>query len=280
MMQPFEDQLAHDSSRAPLGPQGPHERGADGRRERAVSLRHVGRLRSPVCSFAFAASLLCAGTVYAQDAPPAAPVALPEGAPPPVRSVSLDAPPGVRLERDTTGNHDWGLVCVAPCSMDLPLASVYRVAGRGIRNSGPFALRAPEGVPERLVVKPASSALLTVGVVSLTAGGVAAFVGYIGYFVWDAGEAVASAIAYDVTGMRPQSEGPPLWIAVSLGGGALLAIVGTVLVLMNHRTGVEQASPGSEPPPRPALPPRIHAETPQPTRFPAVTLVPIFTGTF
>jgi hypothetical protein len=83
--------------------------------------------------------------------------------------VYLEGPPGTSLERDTTGNHDWAFVCVAPCSVQVPGASLYRVSREGAK-PGVFALRAPSGTPEHVVVRPASKTLYVAGEVGVAIG--------------------------------------------------------------------------------------------------------------
>jgi hypothetical protein len=234
--------------------------------------------------FAFATSFLYAGTALAQSAEPAPPVVPPESSPgppssSPVTTVSLDAPPAVSLERET-GQDSWSLVCTAPCSTDIARDGVYRVIGSGIRTSHRFVLRAPDGLPERLVVKPASTAQFTVGIVVGFLGVAALGTGFFVLPIWILGDAVENGEASVAPGASRASLPP--WIPLTIGTGAVLAFAGMVLVLNNRQTRVEQVFPGSAPQPelRPGLPPRIHGDLPEPTGLPSATLVPIFAHTF
>lgn len=74
---------------------------------------------------------------------------------------------------------EWGAVCTSPCEAVVRRDTFHRITGSGIQTSSGFrALGAPG---QRVVVKvnPGHTALLGLGVVSVTLGGAAAFIGYV-----------------------------------------------------------------------------------------------------
>jgi hypothetical protein len=192
--------------------------------------------------------------------------------------VHIDAPAGVRLQQDTTGDRDWTTVCSAPCDKELPKGNTYRVVGGGVVASSAFTLNAPDGGSEVLEVQGASKAMRAVGAAALgtgvTVGIGALFVGGLAYS-WSCGILGSS---------NPCERRYPLWFAPVVGGGIALAAIGLVLVLDNARTNAVQhvkvAETPSPPPDSLLRMPTWREASPQQTSLPAVLGIPLASGRF
>jgi hypothetical protein len=159
-------------------------------------------------------------------APGSAPAPLP--APPPVRErprgveVHIDAPGLVELQRDTTGDGDWITVCSSPCGERVSAEYSYRVTGPKIRASRAFVLRAVDGESETLEVRGSSRVHYTVGLIGLIGGGTATLIG-----MATAGDTHNTTDTHAAAGI------------VALVGAAVAA-TGTILMLENARSDVDQ----------------------------------------
>jgi hypothetical protein len=123
----------------------------------------------------------------------------------------------------------WTGVCAAPCDRALPLDGVYRIEGRGLKTSTPFALRAGPGDYETLRVHGASRGAFTAGVVLLAAGPAAG----IGVTLGVVGQHLAS-------GSGPLQGTDRTVVDVSLGAAAASVVIGIGLLVLNASTGVSQ----------------------------------------
>jgi hypothetical protein len=176
--------------------------------------------------------------------------------------VTLGAPNGMALER-WMGNGVWESVCSMPCSMKLPTAYFYRVVGDGFKTSSVFALKAPDGVPERLIVEGASEKWSNVGAVAIPTGLIVEMVGALGTVFNDA----------------------PVWAITTDVVGCVMISTGILLVLANWSTHVNQVIPPER---RPApdnywqrYPTwRTKESMPEQRWLPPVAGIPIFSGTF
>ncbi|HLK41501.1 MAG TPA: hypothetical protein VKU41_32350 [Polyangiaceae bacterium] len=187
--------------------------------------------------------------------------------------VHMDAPPEARIQQDKTGDDDWATVCQTPCDKQLPMEFWYRVVGEGIRPSGEFALRGTPGGRETVRVDPASKAAFTVGVIFLPIGLTAA------YF---------SLAAFELAGLQAGFSGDGsnavtvAWLL--LGGGALVATIGLVMVRSNSKSGVTQwglvPRTASASPPLWARAPSWKEASPESKSLPAAFGVPILRGSF
>jgi hypothetical protein len=204
-----------------------------------------------------------------QGAAPPAPAAKPE-APPSDVWVHLDASEGVLLQQDTTNDDNWRTVCLAPCDKLLPTAFHYRVTGGGIKSSADFALQAPRGTHDTLVVTGASKAASVVGIVGMAVGIPVGAVALLGYL---AGTAFGG-----YTGD---------------GNGAFLAVIGVATVLVvggallhganktttvNQRLGASQTGllqPGSW-----SATPTWNTSVTEPKDLPPAVGIPIFNARF
>jgi hypothetical protein len=193
--------------------------------------------------------------------------------------VHLEAPDGVLLQQDVTNDDNWRTVCAAPCDKLLPTAFYYRVTGGGIRSSADFVLRGSPGTRERLVVDGASKSALVLGIIGLSAGGLAA---YIGLFVAAAG-ASAGLVSDGDGGSGGSSNAAGVGLAM-LGIGVLAAAGGLALVVSNSSTTVDQSVGGNQaglvmPGPWTRTPTWSAAAIEQ-KNLPPVMGIPIFSGRF
>jgi hypothetical protein len=184
--------------------------------------------------------------------------------------VHLDASEGVLLQQDITNDDHWRTVCVAPCDKLLPTAFHYRVTGGGIKSSADFALQAPQGTHDTLVVDGASKAASVVGIVGMAVGipvGVIALLG----------DLVGAAFG-GYTG-----DGNGGFLAVT-GIAALLVVGGGLLYRANKTTRVNQRLGASQ---TGVLQPGSWSATPtwntsvtEPKDLPPAVGIPIFSGRF
>jgi hypothetical protein len=148
--------------------------------------------------------------------------------PRPTGWVHLEGEGAAVVQRAHT-NGTWTGVCIAPCDRALPLDGVYRIDGRGLKTSTPFALRAGPGDYETLRVHGASRGAFTAGVVLLAAG-----------------PAAGTGVTLAVVGLHSANGSGPLQgtdrtvVDVSLGAAAASAVIGIGLLILNASTGVSQ----------------------------------------
>jgi hypothetical protein len=191
--------------------------------------------------------------------------------------VYIDAPAGVRLQQDTTGDHDWTTVCSARCDRQLPTDYAYRIVGGGLVASRPFTLDAPDGGFEVLEVHGASKVVSTGGLVML---GIGVTVGVGGLFVGG----LAYSWSCGIIGSSSCERKYPPWFGTVVVGGAALAAVGLVVALDNARTSVVQhVKAGETPSPSPDSLPRMptwRQDSPEQMSLTGVLSIPIASGRF
>jgi hypothetical protein len=208
------------------------------------------------------------GRIEQGTAPPA-PAAKPE--PPPSEVwVHLEASDGVLLQQDIANDDDWRTVCSAPCDKLLPTAFYYRVTGGGIKSSANFALQAPRGTHETLVVDGASKAASVVGIVGMAVGIPVGAVALLGD--------LAGAAFGGYTG-----DGNGVFLAAT-GIAALLVVGGGLLHGANKRTHVSQRLGASQTgvlqPGSGSTTPMWSAAATEPKNLPPIVGFPIFGGRF
>ena len=148
--------------------------------------------------------------------------------------VHVDGDPHVVLER-LEGDGLWVPACTVPCDQDLPLTSVYRLAGPGIRASAPFVLAAPANARVVMHVRAASTAGFVNGILLTSAGG-ASIVGAI----WAAAERVGSELKEPGLGLGTRSsEGSWDGIDIALGAGIAGVLVGVLVLASNVHSTAE-----------------------------------------
>ncbi len=153
--------------------------------------------------------------------------------------VHVEADRQVVLERsDRTG--PWSVACTSPCDKELPLASRYRFAGAGVRNSGAFQLAAGPGEHTVLHVKSASKALVVAGY----------FLAGTGLATAGAGSLVLLNKSLEASGYGPASDGGPSKTAgeVMVAAGAAAIVGGIVMIATNLTSKVDQTAPPTPPP--------------------------------
>ena len=167
-------------------------------------------------------------------APAAVPAAAPEG-PDDKVYVHIEGSDVAQRQRDTTGDHrHWDDVCSAPCDQLLPLRYTYRIAGAGLRNSGPFGLSVQKGERETLNVDEGSKAGFVLGIVGASVGSFAATIGLLVVLL---NAIVESADAISSTPNDGNGEAVG-WTITGVGVAALVG--GIVLMVTNARTGRSQ----------------------------------------
>lgn len=208
---------------------------------------------------------------------PAEPTPTPSDEPPSDVWVHLDAPKGALLLQRTAQYADWETACAAPCDKLLPTEVRYRVGGGGVTLSTDFTLSASPGTQETLVVGGASKALYVVGVVGMTAGGLAVGVGLYAEYTLVLGSYLAE-VPFDWSG-----NGTMVFLSM-MGIGAIVAVGGGLLVHANLHTKVIQhlgASQAGLPLPGPwTRAPTFGATTELKNLPPPVLGIPIFSGRF
>jgi hypothetical protein len=184
--------------------------------------------------------------------------------------VHLDASEGVLLQQDITNDDHWRTVCLAPCDKLLPTAFYYRVTGGGIKSSAAFALQAPRGTHDTLVVNGASKAASVVGIVGMAVGIPVGAIALLGD--------LAGAAFGGYTG-----DGNGVFLAVT-GIATLLVVGGALLHGANKRTQVNQRLGASQ---TGVLQPGSWSATPtwktsvtEPKDLPPAVGIPIFSGRF
>lgn len=124
----------------------------------------------------------------------------------------------------------WREVCAAPCDKPLALGMEYRIGGSGTRASKPFDLEAENGQRLVLDVSRASSGAYAGGIVLISLGSVATFVGLIVLAV--------GGLQNDISNNGGGTVATGLVIT---GVGLASLIVGIVLTVGNKHTAVNQA---------------------------------------
>ncbi len=207
--------------------------------------------------------------------PPAPRVA--RAAPPsalaPAVSVALDAARGSVLEMRDAATGGFRPVCYAPCRSSLPSDGVYRIAGDGISPSYEFGLRSSGGRPVVLHVEEADPVALVAGVVL---GSLSMPLGYGGLMLATDRLTCRTCSGRPVSGPSEGEEGRKIAGGVMLGAAAVVALVGTYLVVTNRRTTVEQVVERS-PVAAPRAPEFRGASA---TDLPSATLMPILGAHF
>jgi hypothetical protein len=184
--------------------------------------------------------------------------------------VHLDASEGVLLQQDITNDDNWKTVCTAPCDQLLPTTFYYRVTGDGIKSSADFALRAPRGTHERVVVDAASKSAFVGGIYGVVGGPLLLLLGE-GF--------VFSLIGGD-------GPNPPILDAglAMMGIGVVATVGGIVLMVCNATTKVKQDLGASQT--RLFLPdswsktPTWNTAVTEPKNLPPALGIPIFSGRF
>jgi hypothetical protein len=149
--------------------------------------------------------------------------------------VHVDAPRGTLLLQQTASHADWETACAAPCDKRLPTAFRYRVGGGGVTLSADFALSAPPGTRETLVVDRASRSLFVLGVVGMAAGGLVVTAGLYAEYTLVLGSYLAE-VPFDWSGSGN------IALLTAAGIGALVVVGGALLVHANLHTKVTQSS--------------------------------------
>lgn len=175
--------------------------------------------------------------------------------------------PGLVLEeQDGT---EWREVCTSPCSPVVPRNGFYRISGSGIQTSSSFRALGSPGSRVQLRVKAGHSAVLGLGILSVTVGGLAACIGYV-------------ALPLQTSSYRGDVHWP---LPTMLIGGAG-AILGAVLIESNIKTkigqeaGAPEAGPQGEGHPAVRVPfKEARAFSPTEGQRPAFT-VPLLSGHF
>jgi hypothetical protein len=119
-------------------------------------------------------TLLASPSAFAQQAPAADQTS-------PTASavwVHIDGSEDATLQRDDGDR--WRNVCKAPCNQAVSAAPRYRIAGDGLQNSKPFALR---GERETLHVDESPEGVFVAGIVATVTGGLSLNVGLMVYFL-------------------------------------------------------------------------------------------------
>jgi hypothetical protein len=189
--------------------------------------------------------------------------------------VHLDGPDDARLEQF---KGDWVTACSAPCDIQLPVSSDYRVEGGGIRPSTVFQLTGNQGDHVTVTVNAGSTGWFVLGIVITPIGGLVALVGAL---VGLAGSVAASSPSnLDPNGARSVAAGG--WTAFAIGGAALIG--GILLIVNNAKTTTTQAVSA----PQTGL---LHTDawkrvptwreaSPEEKALPPVVGVPLWTGRF
>lgn len=146
--------------------------------------------------------------------------------------VHIDADQPVILERSER-NGSWILACYAPCDRNLPLSSMYRIRGSGVRASNPFQLAARGGDRVVLGVNPASK-------VRFIGGFVVAGLGLASVL---SGALVLENKQFEASGYGPRTDDGPSKTAgqIMMMGGATAILGGVLLTLFNRSSTIEQA---------------------------------------
>jgi hypothetical protein len=152
--------------------------------------------------------------------------------------VHIEADRPVVLERSER-NGPWVPACSSPCDRDLPISSMYRVLGAGVRASIPFQLAARAG--ERIVVRVSSASK-----VRFIGGFVIAGLGLASVGV---GALVLENKQIEALGYGSRTDDGPSKTAgqIMMVGGATAMLGGVLLTLFNRNSTLEQ-SPQATPP--------------------------------
>jgi Caspase domain len=156
-----------------------------------------------------------------------------EPAPRPPRGaiVHVEGDERVVLER-SEGNGAWTKACSAPCDQELPLSSMYRVGGSGVRLSAPFQLAAQPG--QRIVVHVnAASKLRYVSGYVLGAAGINTML--VGALIILNHTVGAAADGAEVSGPSKTAG------QITVGAGAAALLGGILLVTGNASSNLEQS---------------------------------------
>jgi hypothetical protein len=147
--------------------------------------------------------------------------------------VHLTGSETAELQQDTVGDHKhWITVCTAPCDKAVSTAFSYRVGGEGIRNSRVFSLHPANGSRETVDVDEGSKAGFVLGIVGVSVGSAALFVGLIVVLVSSITESFDG-------GESPDRSGQQAGLAI-LGVGLVGVIGGAVAIATNARTKVTE----------------------------------------
>ena len=219
-------------------------------------------MRPAALAVASLASLLCARSAAADEAPPDKSKDT-DAKPPQVRLV-VDGDPGVLLERRQTVAEGWNITfppayqrtetwevsCVVPCKTVVDAGSIYRVNGSGVATSYDFTL--PQGRDQlsalRLVSR--SEVLHGTGIVLTVVGSVVALFGTAGL--------VSAPVVSDAEASTDLRVGG--WGGV--GVGAAMVVVRIPLWIMSHSFARDRAT--ARPSARPARSWRSEASSPGP----------------
>ncbi len=143
-------------------------------------------------------------------------------------TVHMEGNEDVVLEQ-LSGGGNWRQVCGPPCDRPLPLDPLYRITGPGTRPSKPFQLQADNGQRVVLDVHRASSGGFAGGIVLISLGSAATFVGLIVMLVGAAEQDLGAGGGTLATGF------------IITGVGVASLVVGIVLTVANKHSSVAQS---------------------------------------
>jgi len=155
-------------------------------------------------------------------------------------------------------NPTWVDVCTAPCESRVPRGS-YRIGGDGVRPSHLFALDADGGDHVLLQVEKAGQTAHTTGIVLVVLGSVSFVAGGVLTFIGLLQQAFSAMFCFSPPCASSGGDGALAGGAASMTLGAMLTIVGAVMVGENGSSTVEQTvePPASSPPPSVSALPRL-----------------------
>jgi hypothetical protein len=187
--------------------------------------------------------------------------------------VHIDAPRAVSLEK-RSAESTWAKVCESPCDTKVGMSDEYRIVGTNVNESTPFRIASNSG---RVVLKvdPGTPGGQTRGLVTAIASGAVL-----------AGGVVVMLVGMKHSGNADGELSQPTNDGALLAGGAMVfagvigGIVGTSWFVTNAHTGVE-GNMGPTVDEKGRATARLPTwNAPKQTGVPAMTAVPVFSGTF
>jgi hypothetical protein len=185
----------------------------------------------------------------------------------------------VTLERHEVGN-TWSVACTSPCDADVGLKQEYRITGSGLRTSTSFRIAARPGEHVTVDVNAGTKAGLAGGIVFVSLGPLAMFIGLIVVAVANASESFTTynGSGTATTGSRDHSGAATTgWIITACGAGAT---VGGIFMIVGSKTTVELSTQKRE---KASIDgarlPTWHDDR-SPLRGPTPFNVPLLSGTF
>jgi hypothetical protein len=209
-------------------------------------------------------------SVVVGTAPPASAPAPSGNAPEaPTAPLHVEAPPEVAILGRPDENHEWKVVCHAPCDRGLRVDWQYRAGGPGIKDSASFSL-ASTGHGVAVAVAPASKTGFILGIVGLAVG---LNVGVVGLYLMLVESFVQSNGGSGDSGVT--TAGAAIGVA-----GAALMVGGAFALFNNLSTQVTQTGQANEPLPGARLPTWHTAETRPEIAPPTAFTAPVWTLAF